>query len=38
MCADPERPGYHSFAKNSAQHQLNVRKWHKWLNDNKIMR
>lgn len=38
MCADPERPGYHSFAKNSAQHQLNVRKWHKWLNDNNIMR
>ena len=38
MCADPEHPGFHSFAKNSAQHQVNVNKWHKWLNDNKIMR
>ena len=38
MCADPERQGYHSFAKNGEQHAVNVRKWHKWLNDNKIMR
>ena len=38
MCADPDRPGYHSFAKNNAQHQVNVQKWQKWLNDNKIMR
>lgn len=38
MCANPERPGYHSFAKNGAQHAVNVKKWHKWLNDNKIMR
>jgi UPF0755 protein len=38
MCANPEKPGYHSFAKNGEQHSVNVRKWHKWLNDNKIMR
>jgi len=38
MCADPDRPGYHSFAKNDAQHAVNKKKWVKWLNDNKIMR
>jgi len=38
MCADPERPGYHSFAANLNQHNVNKQKYVKWLNDNKIMR
>lgn len=38
MCADPDRPGYHSFAVNLSQHNVNKQKYVKWLNDNKIMR
>lgn len=38
MCADPDRPGYHSFAKTDAQHAINKQKWVKWLNENQIMR
>jgi len=38
MCADPERPGYHSFAANNAQHNINKKKYVKWLNENGIKR
>lgn len=38
MCADPERMGYHSFAKNYDQHLANARKYQKFLNDNQTMR
>ncbi len=38
MCADPDRPGYHSFAVNLAQHNVNKKKYVKWLNDNNIKR
>jgi len=38
MCADPERPGYHSFAANLNQHNINKQKYVKWLNDNRILR
>ena len=38
MCADPDRPGYHSFAANNAQHNINKRKYVKWLNEQGIRR
>ncbi len=27
FCADPERPGYHAFARNMAEHSLNVARY-----------
>ena len=38
MCADPDRPGYHAFAKNYASHLVNQRKWTRYLNERKIYR
>lgn len=38
MCADPERPGYHSFAANNRQHNINKQKYVKWLNEQGIRR
>ena len=38
MCADPDRPGYHSFAANSKQHGINKQKYVKWLNEQGIRR
>jgi UPF0755 protein len=38
MCADPDRPGYHAFAKNYAGHLVNQRKWTRYLNERKIYR
>ena len=32
MCASIEKIGTHAFAKNSAQHQRNARKYQQWLN------
>lgn len=36
FCASTERMGYHEFAKTLDQHNINARKYHKWLNQNKI--
>ncbi|MDZ7846252.1 MAG: endolytic transglycosylase MltG [Owenweeksia sp.] len=30
MAADPDRPGYHSFASNLRQHNVNARKYREW--------
>ena len=38
MCADPDRPGYHSFAANSRDHEKNRRKYIRWLNEQGIRR
>jgi len=31
FAADPENPGFHSFAKNLREHRLNARKYQKTL-------
>jgi len=38
MCADPDQPGYHAFARNYAGHLVNQRKWTNWLNSRQIYR
>ncbi|MBA4738418.1 MAG: endolytic transglycosylase MltG, partial [Cryomorphaceae bacterium] len=38
MCANPDQPGYHAFAKNYADHLVNQRKWTRYLNERKIYR
>jgi len=32
MAADPDRPGYHNFATNLRQHNINARKYQQWAN------
>ncbi len=36
MVADPERPGYHNFATTLRGHEINRRKYIRWLNQNGI--
>ena len=36
--ADVTNFGYHKFAKTLSQHNRNSSKYHKWANENKIMR
>lgn len=36
--ADPERPGYHKFAKSLRQHNRNKRAYSRWINKMGIMR
>lgn len=36
FCADPDRPGYHSFTNSFAEHERNAAKYRKWLNDRGI--
>lgn len=31
FCADPDRPGYHSFTNSYAEHQKNAAKYREWL-------
>jgi UPF0755 protein len=38
MCANPEKPGYHAFAKNYAGHLINQRKWTRYLDEQRIYR
>lgn len=38
MCADPDRPGYHSFAVNDQQHATNKKKYTNWLEKQRIYR
>jgi len=32
FCASPEKPGYHAFASNYVEHQVNARKYAAWVN------
>lgn len=36
FCADPDRPGYHSFTSNYEEHKRNAEKYRKWLNEKGI--
>ncbi|SMC78352.1 endolytic transglycosylase MltG [Moheibacter sediminis] len=36
FCADPDRPGYHSFTNDYEEHKRNAEKYRKWLEDNNI--
>lgn len=36
FCADPDRPGYHSFTNSYAEHQRNAAKYRRWLNERGI--
>ena len=38
MCANPDKPGYHAFARNYAGHLINQRKWTAYLNRRRIFR
>jgi UPF0755 protein len=38
MCANPDKPGYHAFARNYAGHLINQRKWTAYLNRRRIYR
>jgi UPF0755 protein len=38
FCASVERFGYHDFASNYAQHQINATKYARWLNEQGIKR
>lgn len=36
FCADPDRPGYHSFTNSYQEHQQNAAKYRKWLEEKGI--
>ncbi len=36
FCADPDRPGYHSFTNDFAEHERNAEKYRKWLEEKGI--
>src|SRR5690606_3026732 len=36
FCADPDRPGYHSFTNDFSEHTKNAEKYRKWLEENGI--
>jgi len=38
FCASPNRPGYHEFASNYTQHQVNARKYSEWVSKLGIVR
>lgn len=38
MCANPDKPGYHAFARNYAGHLINQRRWTQYLDSRKIYR
>jgi UPF0755 protein len=38
MCANPDKPGYHAFARNYAGHLMNQRRWTQYLDSRKIYR
>lgn len=38
MCANPENPGYHSFAASLREHNINKQKYVRWLEANNIKR
>ncbi|QOW10273.1 endolytic transglycosylase MltG [Kaistella flava (ex Peng et al. 2021)] len=36
MCADPARPGLHTFTASAAEHAVNAKKYQDWLNSKNI--
>lgn len=34
--ADPDRPGYHTYARNAQEHEINAKKYRDWANKNNI--
>ncbi len=36
FCADPDRPGYHNFTNDFAEHERNAEKYSKWLEEKGI--
>lgn len=38
MCANPDSPGYHSFARNNREHEQNKQRYVKWLQKQGIRR
>lgn len=36
FCADPDRPGYHSFTSSYSEHLKNAAKYRQWLKENNI--
>lgn len=38
MCANPDSPGYHSFARNDREHSVNKQKYIQWLQKQGIRR
>lgn len=36
FCADPDRPGFHSFTNNYQEHLKNAKKYHNWLKERDI--
>lgn len=36
MCADPEKPGYHKFTDNAAEHAHNAKAYQEWLDRKEI--
>ena len=36
FCADPDRPGYHTFTNSYTEHLQNAAKYRKWLEENNI--
>lgn len=38
MCANTEKPGFHTFAKTLTQHNRNAAKYHRWMNQNGVNR
>lgn len=38
FCASPDKPGYHSFASNHAQHEQNAKKYRNWVSSIGIKR
>jgi len=36
FCADPDKPGYHSFTNDFEEHKKNAEKYRKWLEENNI--
>lgn len=36
FAADPERPGYHNFARTAQEHEVNARKYREWANKNNV--
>lgn len=36
FCADPDRPGYHTFTNSYSEHLQNAAKYRKWLKENNI--
>lgn len=36
FAADPDRPGYHNFARTAQEHEVNAKKYRDWANKNNV--